>query len=72
MVCPEHDFKLLIMGMFGFDCIGDKKRSKDSWKDNETINARVINMTPATTVAIAACLGTERYNFSISSLNRQG
>lgn len=37
--------------MFGFDCIGDNKYSKDSWKDswkdNKTINARVINMTPA-------------------------
>lgn len=44
---PEHDPKLLVMGMFGFDCIGDKKHSKDSWKDNKTINARVINMTPA-------------------------
>ena len=44
---PEHDSKLLVMGMFGFDCIGDKKRSKDSWKDNKTINARVINMTSA-------------------------
>lgn len=51
---PEHDPKLLVMGMFGFDCIGDKKHSEDSWKDNKTINARVINMTPATAVAIAA------------------
>ena len=50
----EHDPKLLVMGMFGFDCVGDKKHSKDSWKDNKTINARVINMTPATAVAIAA------------------
>ena len=44
---PEHDPKLLVMGMFGLDCVGDKKHSKDSWKDNKTINARVINMTPA-------------------------
>ena len=44
---PEHDPKLLVMGMFGFDCVGDKKHSKDSWKDNKTINARVIGMTPA-------------------------
>ena len=51
---PEHDPKLLVMGMFGFDCVGDKKHSKDSWKDNKTINARVINLTPATAVAIAA------------------
>ena len=51
---PEHDPKLLVMGMFGFDCIGDKKHSKDSWKDNKTINARVINMTPATVVVVAA------------------
>ena len=51
---PKHDPKLLVMGMFGFDCVGDKKHSKDSWKDNKTINARVINMTPATAVAIAA------------------
>ena len=51
---PKHDLKLLTMGMFGFDCIGDKKHSKDSWKDNKTINARVISMTPATAVAIAA------------------
>ena len=51
---PEHDPKLLVMGMFGFDCVGDKKHSKDSWKDNKTINARVIDMTPATAVAIAA------------------
>ena len=51
---PEHDPKLLVMGMFGFDCVGDKKHSKDSWKDNKTINARVISMTPATAVAIAA------------------
>lgn len=33
--------------MFGFDCIGDKKCSKDSWKDNKIINARVINITSA-------------------------
>lgn len=37
----------LLWGCFGFDCIGDKKHSKDSWKDNKTINARVINMTSA-------------------------
>lgn len=47
MESPKHDLKLLTMGMFGFDCIRDKKHSKDSWKDNKTINARVINMTPA-------------------------
>ena len=38
MKSPKHDLKLLTMGMFGFDCIGDKKHSKDSWKDNKTIN----------------------------------
>lgn len=43
--------QLFFLGMFGFDCIGDKKHSKDSWKDNKTINARVINMTPAYQVA---------------------
>lgn len=38
MKSPKHDLKLLTMWMFGFDCIGDKKHSKDSWKDNKTIN----------------------------------
>ena len=47
MESPKHDLKLLTMRMFGFDCIENKKHSKDSWKDNKTINARVINMTPA-------------------------
>lgn len=28
MKSPKHDLKLLTMGMFGFDCIGDKKHSK--------------------------------------------
>lgn len=37
MESPKHDFKLFTMGMFGFDCIGDKKHSKDSWKDNKII-----------------------------------
>lgn len=28
MESPKHDLKLLTMGMFGFNCIGDKKHSK--------------------------------------------
>jgi hypothetical protein len=28
MESPKHDQKLLTIGMFGFDCIRDKKHSK--------------------------------------------